>query len=52
MGEQFVVLGLASVGIPTDESSIVSQYNTLIPDVRGRIVSGAALKKGRRGKIQ
>ena len=45
MGEQFVVLGLASVGIPTDESSIVSQYNTLIPDVRGRIVSGAALKK-------
>jgi glutaredoxin-related protein len=44
-GEQAAVLGLASVGIPTDESSIVSQYNILIPDVRGRIVSGAALKK-------
>jgi hypothetical protein len=38
-------LVLLAVGIPTDESSIVSQYNILIPDVRGRIVSGAALKK-------
>jgi hypothetical protein len=44
-GEQAIVLGLAGAGIPTDESSIVSQYNTLIPDVRGRIVSGAALKE-------
>lgn len=44
-GERFAVLGLASVGIPTDESSIVSQYNLLIPDVRGRIVSGATLRK-------
>lgn len=42
---RFAVLGLASAGIPTDESSIVSQYNLLIPDVRGRIVSGAALKE-------
>ena len=44
-GERAAVLGLSSIGVPTDESSIVTQYNTLIPDVRGRIVSGAALKK-------
>ena len=44
-GERATVLGLSSIGVPTDESSIVTQYNTLIPDVRGRIVSGAALKK-------
>jgi glutaredoxin-related protein len=47
-GEQATVLGLSAIGIPTDESSIVSQYNILIPDVRGRIVSGAALKRRRR----
>lgn len=44
-GERFTALGLAGAGIPTDEANLVNQYNTLIPDVRGRIVSGAALKK-------
>jgi len=43
-GEIATTLGLAYVGIPTDESSLVNQYNLLIPDIRGRIVSGAALK--------
>ena len=43
-GEIATTLGLAYAGIPTDESSLVNQYNLLIPDIRGRIVSGAALK--------
>lgn len=51
-GEIFKNLALSSVGFPTDKSSIVTQYNTLIPDVRGRIVSGAALKKDEEARYE
>jgi hypothetical protein len=50
--EIFKNLALSSVGFPTDKSSIVTQYNTLIPDVRGRIVSGAALKKDEEARYE